>query len=389
MRKLLLVVLVAAGIQQPTPQVPVQPATQPPATAPLMPPLVLVRAIEPPKTPLPSEADSAKITRFSFIAYGDTRGANDGVELHREHQALIEAMIAKAKTLVSTPFPIRFVVQSGDAVLNGRDGNQWNISFVPVIEKLTRDADIPYLFSVGNHDVTTLPLGDPQRARGLKNSFDAMSKLIPAEGSPRRMNGYFTYAFGFGNAFFVMLDSNIASDQAQLAWVTRQLEGLDRARYHHVFAVFHHPPFSSGPHGGDLIEPQTEAIRALYMPLFRKHHVRATFTGHDHMLDHWVERYEDGGKPYRMDDLLSGGGGAPTYTYKGEPNLNAYLDNGSAQHVQVQHLIRPGATAGENPNHFIVVQVDGDKLSLEVIGVGPTPYRPYGKDRLDLNGPTS
>jgi Calcineurin-like phosphoesterase len=392
MRRLFLALLVMAGLQsaqQPAPQLPGQPPAQPPAAAPLLPPAVTVRAIEPPKTPLPSEADSAKITRFSFIAYGDTRGANDGVEMHREHQALVESMVLKAKALASTPFPIRFIVQSGDAVLNGRDGNQWNIGFVPVIEKLTRDADIPYFFSVGNHDVTTLPLGDPQRARGLKNSLDAMVKLIPAEGTPRRLNGYFTYTFGFGNAFFIMLDSNIASDQTQLAWVRRQLEGLDRGRYHHVFAVFHHPPFSSGPHGGDIIEPQTEAIRALYLPLFRKHHVRATFTGHDHLLDHWIERYVDDGKPFRMDDVLTGGGGAPTYTYKGEPNLTAYLDNGSAAQVRVEHLIRPGATAADNPNHFIVVQVDGDKLSLEVIGVGPKPYRPYGRDRLDLSAPTS
>jgi calcineurin-like phosphoesterase family protein len=388
MRRLSFLLLLAAGVQQPVPQLPVPPPVQRPLTA-GQPPIVPVRAIEPPKTPLPAEADSATVTRFSFIAYGDTRGANDGVQLHREHQAVVEGMIARAKALASTPFPVKFVVQSGDAVLNGRDGNMWNISFVPVIEELTRTSDIPYFFSVGNHDVTTLPLGDPQRALGLKNSLDAMAKLIPAEGSPRRLNGYLTYAFGFGNTFFIVLDSNIASDQAQLAWVTKQLEGLDRGRYHHVFAVFHHPPFSSGPHGGDIIEPQTEAIRALYMPLFRKHHVRGTFTGHDHFLDHWVERYTDGGREYRMDDVLSGGGGAPTYTYKGEPNLKAYLENGAAQHVRVEHLIRPGATAAENPNHFIVIQVDGDKLSLEVIGIGAPSYRPYGKIRLDLNAPTS
>jgi hypothetical protein len=388
MRKLVLPLLLAAWLQQPASQLPTQPPV-PAQPAVVQPPSAAVRAIEPPKTPLPSETDSAGVTRFSFVAYGDTRGANDGVGLHREHQAVVEAMIAKAKTLVSTPFPIRFVVQSGDAVLNGRDGNMWNISFIPIIETLTRTVDIPYFFSVGNHDVTSRPPGDAERALGLKNSLDAMAKLIPAEGSPRRLKGYFTYAFGFGNAFFVMLDSNIASDQTQVAWVTRQLEGLDRSRYHHVFAVFHHPPFSSGPHGGDIIEPQTEAIRALYMPLFRKHHVRATFTGHDHLLDHWVETYEDGGRPYRMDDVLSGGGGAPTYTYKGEPNLKAYLDNGAAQHVRVEHLIRPGATAAENPNHFIVIQVDGDKLSLEVIGISASQYRPYGKDRIDLNSPTS
>lgn len=374
-----------AGLQSPPANVP-RPAQPPPPPA-AAPAAAAVRSIEPPKTALASEAQSARVTQFSFIAYGDMRGANDGVQLHREHEALIESMIAKVKALASTPFPLKFVVSSGDAVLNGRDGNMWNISYVPVVEKLTRDGDIPYFFSVGNHDVTTLPLGDPQRAIGLKNSLDAFARLLPAEGSPRRLNGYFTYAFGFGNAFFIMLDSNIASDSAQLAWVRRQLEGLDRARYHHVFAVFHHPPFSSGPHGGDIIEPQTEAIRALYMPLFRKHHVRATLTGHDHLLDHWIERYEDDGKPYRMDDVLSGGGSAPTYTYKGEPNLKAYLDNGAAQNVRVEHLIRPGATIADNPNHFLIIRVDGDQLSLEVIGAGATPYTPYGKERLDLSAP--
>ena len=114
-----------------------------------------------------------------------------------------------------------------------------------------------------------------------------MSKLIPPEGSPRRLSGYPTYAFGYGNAFFIAFDSNIASDPIQLAWVADQLEHLDRARYHHVIAFFHHPPFSSGPHGGasaapvpgtgqkapDRLEPQTVAIRTMYMPLFRKHHV--------------------------------------------------------------------------------------------------------------------
>ena len=34
-------------------------------------------------------------------------------------------------------------------------------------------------------------------------------------------------------------------------------------------------------------------------------------TGHDHLLDHWVERYEDGGVTYRRDDIVTGGGGAP------------------------------------------------------------------------------
>src|SRR5256885_10650290 len=108
MRSVLVVLLVMAGLRQaapPAPQLPVQQPGQPPAVAALLPPAVTVRAIEPPKTPLPSEGDSAKMTCFSFVAYGDTRCANDGVELHREHQALVEAMVLKAKALAATPFP--------------------------------------------------------------------------------------------------------------------------------------------------------------------------------------------------------------------------------------------------------------------------------------------
>ena len=355
-----------------------------------------VKPIDPPATPLATEAASAAVTKFSFIAYGDTRSSGqpdvpgDGDVLHPEHTRVMDGMLAKVQEKAGTPFPVRFVLQSGDGVLRGQNAAMWNVSFSPIIERLTRGANIPYFFSVGNHDVTTMPPGDPGRALGLHNTLTAISKLIPPEGSPRRLSGYPTYAFGYGNSFFIAFDSNIASDVIQLAWVTDQLEHLDRARYRHVIAFFHHPPFSSGPHGGasaaplpgtgqetpDRVEPQTTAIRMMYVPLFRRHHVDLVVAGHDHLYDHWVERYVDNGVTYRMDDLVTGGGGAPIYPYVGEPDLREYVAANVAQSVRVEHLTKPGAPA-DNPHHFVVIQVDGDRLSLEVIGIGPTAYTPY------------
>ena len=364
-----------------------------------------VRPIEPPATPLASEADSAGVTRFSFIAYGDTRSSGapdlpgDGDILHPEHSRIVDAMIAKAKESAATPFPIRFVLQSGDAVLRGPTAAMWNVSFSPIIERLTKGANLPYLFSAGNHDVTSMPAGDPQRALGLHNTLTAMSKLIPAEGSPRRLSGYPTYAFGYGNTFFIAFDSNVASDAIQFAWVSDQLEHLDRSRYHHIVAFFHHPPFSSGPHGGasgapmpgtgqktpDRLEPQTIAIRSMYVPLFRTHHVEMIVAGHDHLFDHFVEHYVDNGVTYRMDSLVTGGGGAPIYSYVGEPDLRGYVLANAAQGVRVDHLVKPGVVPEENPHHFVVVRVDGDRLSLEVIGTGPAPFTPYqGKATIAL-----
>ncbi len=383
-----------------------QPAAQPPVVPSVW---VPVRPIEPPATPLPSEARSAAVTKFSFLAYGDTRSAGnlevpgDGDVLHPEHTRVMDGMIAKIQELARTPFPVRFVLQSGDAVLRGQNAAMWNVSFSPIIERLTRGANIPYFFSVGNHDVTGMPGGDSGRALGLHNTLTAISKLIPREGSPRRLSGYPTYALGYGNSFFIAFDSNIASDPIQLAWVTDQLEHLDRVRYRHVIAFCHHPPFSSGPHGGasatpmpgtgqkapDRVEPQTTAIRTTYMPLFRRHHVDLIVAGHDHLYDHWVERFVDNGVTYRMDSLVTGGGGAPIYLYVGEPDLRPYVAANAAQSVRIDHLMKPGSTQEENPHHFVVIQVDGDRLSLEVIGTGPTAYTPYNGSATMVLDPTS
>jgi hypothetical protein len=384
-----------AGVAAQQPVRPPAPATAQPAMPPVPappPPLVAVRPIAAPSKPFPSETESAGVTRFSFIAYGDTRSGavpdvpGDGQIIHPQHSQLVDEMIAKAQALAPTRYPIRFAVQSGDAVLRGANGTMWNVSFSPIIDKLSA-AGIPYFFSVGNHDVTGMPIGDRLRMQGMHNTLTAMSKLIPPEGSPRRLAGYPTYTFGYGNTFFIMLDSNIAADAFQLAWVTDQLEHLDRRRYVNLVAVFHHPPFSSGPHGGDTVEPATIAIRDQWMPLFRQHHLRLIIAGHDHLLDHFVEHYNGSdGKTYRLDSVVTGGGGAPIYSYDSEPDVTGYVAANAAQKVRVDHLMHPGPTPADNPHHFLVIQVDGDKLTLQVVALGGQPYAPYaGKSRIDLN----
>jgi 3',5'-cyclic AMP phosphodiesterase CpdA len=359
------------------------------------PPLVAVRPIEPPAVPLPPEAATARERRFSFIVYGDTRSQLDGQALQPDHGRIVDTMVAKIKALSSTPLPVRFVLQTGDAVANGINGSAWNVSFSPLIDRITRDARMPYFLTAGNHDVA-FAVGS--RPLGLHNTLSALSGLIPREGSPRRLSGYPTYAFGYGHLFAIAIDSNVAADPLQLAWVTDQLERLDRVRYRTIIVFFHHPLFSSGPHGGvapgpavtvdDNVELQTAALRTLYAPLFRRFHVRMTLSGHDHLYDHWIERFTDAGSTHRRDDVVTGGGGAPTYTYRGEPDVRVYLAAGAAANVRLEHPMKPGTTVAENPHHFVVIQVDGDRLSLEVVGTGPSDYKPYGdRSGIQLNDP--
>jgi 3',5'-cyclic AMP phosphodiesterase CpdA len=349
-----------------------------------------VHPIATPLHPLPSEDASSNITKFSFIAYGDTRGRRDGRELQYEHSLVVDAMIACIKKLDTTAFPVRFVLQTGDAVVNGGDARQWNTSFVELVNRITRDGGVPYYLAPGNHDVTTATeLESPDRQKGLRNYLSAISQLIPPEGAPRRLTGYPTYAFGYGNAFFFAFDSNIAADEKQFGWVRNQLETLDRHRYSLVVVFCHHPAFSSGPHGGARVEIPTAEIRRRYMPLFRKHHVRMVFSGHDHLFEHWVERYEGAGKRFRLDQVVTGGGGAPLYHYTGTPDLEEYLKSNASEKVTLEQIAKPGVEPGENVYHFVLVKVNGENVDLEVRGVDwGRDFQPYRGKKMRLQDDT-
>jgi hypothetical protein len=343
--------------------------------------------ITPPQTSLPSEDATRNVTKFSFIAYGDTRGAFDGSLLQYDHSLVVASMLQTIQSRAGTDDAIKFVVQSGDAVLDGRSANELNVSYVPVINRLTAEGDVPYYLAVGNHDVrNSTSLADTDRVKGLKNYFAANARLIPREGSPRRLNGYPTYAIAYGNTFVLFFDSIIADDSVQYDWMRRQLRGLDRRRYVNVVAVCHHPAFSSGPHGGSTVEIQAAVMRQRYMPLFRQYHVKLLLTGHEHLFEHWVERYADATGEYRIDQVVSGGGGAPLYGYQGEPETRQYILQNAAAKVRLQHLVRPAVDPGANPHHYVVVHVDGSKLTLEVIAVSwGQGFEPYRSSTLTLS----
>jgi hypothetical protein len=266
---------------------------------------------------------------------------------------------------------------------------EWNASYVDVVNRLTASGDVAYFPTAGNHDANATHAMDrdaPGRERALAHFFGVFRNLIPPPSSPRRLAGYATYAIGYGNTFFIMMDSNIADDSTQYAWIRAQLAGVDRQRFRHVAVVLHHPAFSSGPHGGAIVEPQAAALRARYMPLFRKYHVALVLAGHEHLFEHWVERYRDATGPHRLDEIVTGGGGAPPYGYRGEPDLRDYLHAAVADSVSLEHLVRPALNPWETPYHYVVVHVDGDRLRVEFVGVDDgADFQPYRSRSADLD----
>ena len=331
---------------------------------------------------------SAGVTRFSFIVYGDTRGRQDGTAIQYEHSLVVDAMLARIKRLAATPYPVRFVLQTGDAVANGAIAREWNVE----LHTGRQSADDRRRRSV-------LPRAGQSRRHRRRDAGNARpaaraaplprgdGEPDPAPGSPRRLSGYPTYAFGYGNTFVIALDSDIAADETQYRWIKAQLDGLDPARFTNVVVFCHQPPFSSGPHGGVNVEPAAAELRSRYLPLFQQHHVRAVFSGHEHLFEHWVERYTDGGRPshgpHRVGRRRCANLHVPWRARSARlPHANR------AAHVRLHHIVRPGLEAGENPYHYVIVHVDGERCNLEVVGVDwGAGFRPYRTNKASLQDP--
>jgi hypothetical protein len=72
---------------------------------------------------------------------------------------------------------------------------------------------------------------------------------------------------------------------------------------------------------------------------------------------------------------VSGGGGAPIYSYRGEQDLQLYAATAAPLQVRVEHPVRPGVREADNPHHFLIFEVDGDRLWLQVVTTVAAPFQ--------------
>jgi hypothetical protein len=149
-------------------------------------------------------------------------------------------------------FPFGFVITVGDNMYGSQDPRDYERKFILPYKALL-DADVPFFFSLGNHD-------EPAQR---------MSKLF-------NMNGQRYYTFTRGPVQFFALDSTLMTP-AQLQWLERQL--LESGALWKV-AYFHHPLYSSGlRHGPEVV------LRGALEPILTTHGVQVVFSGHEHFYE--------------------------------------------------------------------------------------------------------
>jgi len=189
-----------------------------------------------------------------IIIYGDSRTN------HQIHQKIVNEIVKTKPSLV---------FHTGDLVEDGLIPDQWTI-FNEIISDLIKNAD--FYPALGNHENNS-PL--------YFDNFD-----LP--------NNERWYIVEKNNLHFIILDSNsdCSIDSEQYLWLEDDLQNINEN------IIFHHPPFSTGPHTED-----EKGLRQSIVPLFEQHGIDLVFSGHDH--DYERSSYND------IYYIVTGGGGAP------------------------------------------------------------------------------
>ncbi len=245
-----------------------------------------------------------KARPFIFAVYGDSRS------LPETHSRVARA-IAEARP--------EFVLHTGDLVASGGVLEQWRSQFFSGASAYMDEVTLwP---SLGNHE------------GGAVWYFTFMA--LP--GNER------WYSFDYANAHFIILDSNVRMDpeSRQYAWLK---EDLSKTHVPWKFIGFHHPAFSSGPHGipGEDGRPREKPMRDAedyILPLAGENDVAILFWGHDHIYERSIK---DG-----VQCVTTGGGGAPLYEITASRN--------------------PYSVVAKSTNNYCLVEINGNELRFRAL----------------------
>lgn len=188
-------------------------------------------------------------TPLRMLVFGDSGKGS------REQYLLVARMTARQPDLV---------LHTGDLVYPDGDRRDYAERFFRPYRELLSSVGIwP---SLGNHDVSEPHFGAP-----YAQVFD-----LPPNG-PHGLPAEHNYAFQAGNVRVAVIDSNLDEDALReriAPWLKQQMSA-GGAMWR--FVVFHHPPYTVGPHG------PTARIQSTLVPVFDATGVDVVFGGHDHL----------------------------------------------------------------------------------------------------------
>jgi hypothetical protein len=333
---------------------------------------------------------------FKFAVMSDSRGKYDGV-----NEPVLSALV---EHLITNHPEIKFLIFPGDMV----DGNRTDpdrtvselLNWKRVMEPVYNHPgmiDPKIWVTVGNHEV--------QHYKDEEN-FRKVFPDMPKNGPDDELG--LTYYFEHDNVRFVVINSDrwyygdpedTTDDKRDwhyikhLDWVEKVLKDGEEKENKHIFVVSHEMPFPVGGHlrdglpylGMNLTLPLDSTRqwylnqRNMFWKLLVDYNVPAYFCGHEHL---YSRQSVDG-----VFQIITGSAGAPVYYFNSKYGDNPQekkrgqeltYDEALPYYKVLNYNYGPGGNAqasddfvGIRAFHYSVVEVDGDKISVQTFGVPP------------------
>ncbi|GBE17264.1 alkaline phosphatase precursor [bacterium BMS3Abin15] len=180
-----------------------------------------------------------------------------------------------------------------------------------IFYNMIKNERTPFLVAIGNHDI---------REGGAENYFDIFGK--------------FYYSFDYGNSLFIVLDdaNEERIDAVQMKWLEEQLQ----KDYRHKFVFLHVPLFDPRPKFNHSLSNKQNVEE--FMNLMEKYKPDIVFASHIHAY---------------FDEIRNG--------------INYVITGGAGSELM-------GIDPDHYFNHYVKIEVDGDKVSKEVVKFPSTDY---------------
>ena len=243
------------------------------------------------------QTENTKSTKFSFAHVSDTQSVPSS---GKNFGNVLNQVIGERD----------FVLHTGDVVEYSKYEYEWTDMLHSNFAYLSK---IPMMALSGNHDTTY--------KSGSQELFKHFNNAIPQQDSIDK--GYY-YSFVYGNAKFIMLNTNVTSaalEGKQYDWLIAELENNT---CDWTFVALHCPLYSVGQWGADPSRnAQSLALRAQLQGVFAKYGVDVVLQGHDHLLS---KTHALNGNGVAVDETFETIDGVK---YSIDPNGVIYVMNGA------------------------------------------------------------
>ena len=257
---------------------------------------------------------------FNFLVFGDSGQAT------REQFAIASRIGSEDPA---------FILHVGDIAYMDGTFAQYQSNYFPYYSGLM--SCVPFFTTPGNHDYMT------------NNAAPYLAlHSVPQRTVPINDRGRY-YSFDWGNAHFVSLDSNASLEQAvegngkMLAWLENDLRST-RAFWRVVF--FHHPPYATGLHQGDIL---CSWAREKIVPILERYGVQVVFSGHEHSYQR--------SHPVRDNTTTTQGDGT------------VYITSGGGGAVLYPVFAHPLLAVRQSSHHYVRAEMRGAQLTFRAIGI--------------------